>query len=1061
MFIRNYPLMYMLVLILSGCQSTTKRIDFSAVEKGFFQPPDSIQTGVYWYWISGNISKEAVVKDLYSMKQVGINRAYIGNIGLSPGEVPHGKVKLFTDEWWDIMHTALKTASELNIQLGIFNCPGWSQSGGPWNKYEQSMRYLASSELRVKGPQKLVQKLKQPVAEFRDVKVLAWPVSGHYEDNLIKDGSSGLIFSELETVVDITLKQAAPVRSLLIYPAKQPTLFTCELQAKTGDDYKTIRKFTVNRSDTVLRVGFKPYAPATIRLPEIQTDKFRIIFSSSNKIGEQVKPQGGIERIILSTTPMMENFYEKTLAKMANTALPYWRDNIWNSQEVSDPSLITPSQKVSDISANMTADGTLTWDVPDGEWIISRMGMAHTGVVNGPASPEGTGREVDKMSRKHVEAHFDAFLGQILKRIPEADRKTWTVTVIDSYEAGGQNFTDGFLEEFQQRYGYDPVPWLPVYKGYIIGNYDLSERFLWDVRRLVADKVAYDYVGGMREVSHRHGLTLWVENYGHCGFPGEFLQYGGQSDEISGEFWSEGGWRSNEVRAASSCGHIYGKNKIYAESFTSSGLAYSRHPASLKRRGDWIFTEGVNSTVFHVNIQQPYEDKAPGLNAWFGNEFNRLNTYYHHLDLFVTYLKRAGFMLQQGLNVADIAYFIGEDVPKMAGVRDPEIPKGYQYDYINAEVIMRDLAVKDGRLVLPHGTSYRILVLPKEPMRPEVLQKIEKLVADGAVILGPPPSRSPSMQNYPEADQQIQALAAKMWGDVSLKQRTYGKGLIFTDMSLEEALAYLKVTPDCIFANDDPVLYVHRSHGGNEIYFITNQSDQTICVEPQFRVQGMQPEVWDAVTGKVRSLPAFQQKGEVTGVPLRLEAYESAFIVFRKNGKNGKFSVEDNYPVREAIATVSTPWEVVFESDEIKRGPAQPIVFEKLQDWSEAQDEAIRYYSGTARYKTTFPVNHIPKEKSIFLDLGQVQVMAKVTINGQYAGGVWTAPYRLDITQWLKEGDNMLEVEVVNTWMNRLIGDQRLPEKDRHAVIVHPWEADSPLQSSGLIGPVSVYGIKY
>ena len=815
------------VLTVTGCQDESQPEDFSMVESGFIQPPVEVQTSVYWYWINDNISKEAVVKDLQAMKEVGINRAFIGNIGLTAEEQPYGKVKLFTDEWWEVMHTALKTATELNIELGIFNCPGWSQSGGPWIKPEQAMRYLASSEIRVKGPQKFSKKLEQPTKDFQDVKVVAWPVTADYRKNLIENaqqvlvspiatnvdlvgGRSELVLKQPETTVDISFPQKTTARSLMIYTSPRPTYAECDLQVKDGNAYRSVKKFTVNRTNPSLSVGFDPYAPIVISLPETTAQDFRVVFSQSH-------PNSGIARMVLSSTPMVERYAEKSLAKMFQTPLPYWHDYLWDDQpDVSDHSLIPSPDKVKDISQYLAADGTLTWDVPEGEWIIMRTGMAPTGVQNSPASPQGTGLEVDKMSKKHVSDHFYAFLGQIMERIPAADRKTWKVIVEDSYETGGQNFTDGMLEEFRQRYGYDPVPFLPVYKGHTIGNPDLSDRFLWDVRRLVADKVAYDYVAGLRDVGHKHGLTTWLENYGHWGFPAEFLQYGGQSDEIGGEFWSEGELGDIENRAASSCAHIYGKTKVSAESLTCAGDAYSRYPGTMKKRGDWSFTEGINNTLLHVYIQQPYEDRHPGVNAWFGNEFNRFNTWFSQMDLFVTYLKRCNFMLQQGLNVADVAYFIGEDAPKMTGIRDPELPKGHSFDYINGEVIVRDLAVKDGRLVLPHGTSYSLLVLPKlETMRPEVLQKIEQLVANGAVILGPPPSRSPSMQNYLEADKQIQAMASKMWGDLSAKQRTYGQGLILTDMTMQEAFDLLKVKPDCRFDEGAQALYVHRTVNGN------------------------------------------------------------------------------------------------------------------------------------------------------------------------------------------------------------------------------------------------------
>jgi len=268
------------------------------------------------------------------------------------------------------------------------------------------------------------------------------------------------------------------------------------------------------------------------------------------------------------------------------------------------------------------------------------------------------------------------------------------------------------------------------------------------MRRLVANKVAYDYVGGLRDVSHKHGLTTWLEYYGHWGFPGEFLMYGGQSDEIGGEFWSEGELGDIENRAATSSGHIYGKTKIWAESNTAGRRAFSRYPATIKQRGDRFFAEGINATLLHVYITQPYEDKAPGVNARFGNEFNRKNTWFSQIDVYIQYLKRVNYMLQQGLNVADVAYFIGEDAPKMTGVTDPALPVGYQFDYMNAEVIEKYMTVKDGLLTFPHGTQYKIMVLPKlETMRPELLTRIKQLVHDGAVVLGPFPTRSPSLHH--------------------------------------------------------------------------------------------------------------------------------------------------------------------------------------------------------------------------------------------------------------------------------------------------------------------------
>jgi len=1066
-------------IFAASCETTGSKTTISNLSGGFVTPPDSIQTSVYWYWISDNISKEGVIKDLQSMKKAGINRAFIGNIGL--GDVPYGKVKMLTEEWWDILHAALKTATELNIEIGIFNSPGWSQSGGPWIKPEEAMRYFTASELRVKGPLKLSKKLDKPIEIFQDVKVIAWPVPK--DDQLVLNGQNGKITSvpgvgDLSLLTDgnkktgikfpageeFTLnfesKESFTARTLSVRPTEYPMHVNAIFQVKeTNGTYRTLSEFEINRSNPALNVGFDPFAPVVVSFPATTSKNFRLSI-------KHTKPNGGLAEVTIGAAPRVERFSEKTLAKMHPTPLPYWKDYQWPAQpESDDKSTVIDGSKVVDLTTFVAADGTLTWDVPEGEWAILRTGMTPTGTVNSPASPEATGYEADKMSKKHAEKHFYGHMGEILKRIPEADRKCFKVVVQDSYETGGQNFTDGFLDAFKQRYGYDAVPYLPVYQGMVVNSEQASDRFLWDMRRMVADKVAYDYVGGLREISHKHGLHTWLECYGHWGFPSEFLMYGGQSDEIGGEFWSEGELGDIENRAATSCGHIYGKTKISAESNTCGGGAFSRYPGKIKQRGDRFFAEGINNTLLHVYISQPYEDKNPGLNAWFGNEFNRKNTWFSQMDVYTQYLKRTNYMLQQGLNIADVAYFIGEDAPKMTGIADPALPVGYQFDYMNAEVIEKYMTVKDGLITLPHGTQYRILVLPKlETMRPEVLAKIKQLVNDGAVVLGPAPKRSPSLQNQPAADQQLQQMASELWGDVdskTIKSRKVGKGMVLNGMDMQEAFALIGCTPDCILPEDRSIHYGHRSLKEGDIYFITNQTAETKLVTPEFRVKGKQPELWEATTGRIRNLKAFDQKENSTVVPLKLAPYESVFVVFRQPaGKSSVTAVKANYPDPKELAELKGPWTVNFSS--VQRGPEQPVVFEALTDWTLSQDDRIKYYSGTAFYTCKFKLDKLPSDEQVIVDMGVFTAMAKVTVNGSYVGGLWTAPFQLNIGQFVKEGENELKIEIVNTWVNRLIGDSKLPVEQRLTWCpANPYKSDSQLQPSGLLGPVKILSVKY
>lgn len=1014
---------------------------FRAIESGFRSIPDSMQLGVYWYWISDNISKEAVARDLESMKAVGINRAFIGNIGIDG--IPYGDIKVLSPEWWEVLHTALKKATELDIEIGIFNSPGWSQSGGPWVKPGESMRYLATSETVVDGPKKVKVPLPEVGKNAQDVRVIAYPSkdTGFSKTwNVEKKNGEKL-------VVEMPLGAAETIRSFS-YTVQSPIKTSAELYVKDGGSFRLLKKIGIDRSNPALNVGFKPYAPVVISLPETTASAFRL----------EIMPEGGGKaEITLSGNARMERYAEKTLAKMFQTPLPMWHDYLWDEQPVlTDASLAIDPKAVIDLTDRLTENGELEWEVPEGKWIIARTAMLPTGVTNGPAAPEATGPEIDKMSKEHVATHFDAFIGEILRRIPEADRKCFKVVVEDSYETGGQNWTDDMIERFEERYGYSPVPYLPVLEGKVVNSPGESDRFLWDLRRLVADRVSYDYVGGLREISNKHGLTTWLENYGHWGFPGEFLQYGGQSDEIAGEFWSEGSLGDIENRAASSCGHIYGKKKIWAESFTSGGPVFSRYPYLMKQRGDCFFTEGINNTLLHVYIQQPFEDKEPGLDAWFGNEFNRKNTWFYQMDEFIRYLKRCNFMLQQGTYVADVAYFIGEDAPKMTGVCNPALPKGYSFDYINAEVLLTRASAKDGRLYLPDGMQYRVLVLPElQTMRPEVLRKIKELVQGGVVILGPAPSKSPSLEGYPGADTDVQELADELWGSGKEKVRTYGEGMVFqAGTSLEDVFAKLEIVPD--MKEDAAVLFIHRRVPEGEIYFISNQQEKTVKIRPEFRVAGKQPELWNPLTAETRILPEFSQSAETTTVPVELQAYESAFIIFRRPAGT---SSGQNFQEKEIVATVTSPWQVAFEKG--KRGPEEIITFTSLQDWTTSEDERIKYFSGDAVYSTTLSLETLP-DKELYIDLGKVMVMAKVKVNGKDAGGVWTMPYRLNVTDLLRKGENKIEVEVVNNWMNRLIGDQRLPEAERGTwTNINPWNAGSPLQSSGLLGPVEIQAYDY
>ena len=1054
--------------------------DYAELAGTFCNPFGKVQTGCYWYWMAGNVTCEGVRKDLEAMKRAGIDRAYIGDIG-ECGNKP-GPVKTFSPEWEKALATAFETASRLGIEIGLFNSPGWSQSGGPWVKPEMAMRRLVASVTVVDGPASGV-KLPAPKFEYApagdmrdvcaiaypapvDVCAIAYPAPVGFTDRLeAKDVNDSLLQRKGKPlVVELESKTPFTAQSAELAFIDGTAAGRVKVEAEgDGGAWRTLCDMPFSRVNHVVGVGFSPHAPVIASFPSCTAKRFRVT------VNAHANHQSRFSSVAVCGAPLVARAYEKSLAKMFETPLPLWNEYQWPDDPANLPGTALDPAKAVVLTGKVAPGGTLDWKVPSGKWVIYRFGAAPTGTKNVPANPEATGYEVDKMSRAHVAAHFDAYLGKILARTPPEHRKAIKHAVLDSYEQGGQNFTDNFAAKFKASFGYDPTPYLPAAFGMSAGSRDDANRFLWDLRRFVADEVAYSYVGGLREASNANGMRTWLECYGHWGFPGEFLQYGGQSDGIAGEYWSSGSLGDIENRAASSCGHIYGKRQIWAESNTCGGPVFSA-PADMKGRTDRFFAEGINATILHLYIHQAYE-RAPGITAWFGNEFNRHNTWFKEMDIFTAYLKRCGYMLQQGLNVADIAYFIGEDAPKMTGIADPAPPRERQFDYINGEVLRETAFVdEDGRLSLPHGTKYEVLVLPKlTTMRPELLLRIEQLVNDGAFVIGPKPRRSPSLAGQPQSDALVKTVADRLWGEVgeeckvgNTRERSRlsrpkfarrGKGVIAWGLTLEEALTMRASATDCGFAKGAPIVYNHRTMKNADIYFISNQSGKRIVEPVSFRVAGRIPELWQAVTGERREAPVWQQQGKRTEVMMTLEPLESVFVVFAK--PVGQSPCDRRAAATETTRELTCDWTLSFESDSLHRGPEKPLAMSALSDLSKSADPAVKYYSGTVTYRTKFTAAKPAPGARVVLSFGSVREIARVKVNGRVAGGMWTAPYEVPVTDLLKEGENTLEVEVATSWVNRLVGDAALPAAQRQTWIsTGGYKPTSALRPSGLIGPV-------
>lgn len=544
--------------------------------------------------------------------------------------------------------------------------------------------------------------------------------------------------------------------------------------------------------------------------------------------------------------------------------------------------MVIDRARILTLAPQMDAAGRLAWEVPSGRWTILRLGHTSTGVENAPAPKTGRGLECDKLSRAGIEANFAGMMAQLaadngLK--PGGDGLGLVATHIDSWENGSQNWTAQMREEFQKRRGYDLFPFLPVITGRVVDSLEVSERFLWDLRQTVSELVVENYAGHMRELARAHGLRFTVEAYG-C--PCDSIPYGGQADEPMGEFWSPSG-AMETCKGMAGCSHVYGKPITGAEAFTAGDQErWREYPAAIKALGDRAFCEGINRFVFHRYALQPWPgDRRPGMmmGPW-GQHYERTETWWDQTPAWHQYLARCQFLLRQGRFAADICYLQAETPPQGLGDH-PRL--GYDWDECGAEVVLTRMTVKDGRLVLPDGMSYRVLALPSsKTMTPGLLRKIKELVEAGATVIGAPPQHSPSLAGYPQCDAEVKALAAQIWGDcdgTKVTERPFGQGRVVWQTDAEKVLRRSGTPPD--FTSDQPLRHIHRILPDTDLYFVANSAPRRVATTASFRVTGKLPELWWPESGRREPAPIYQEHEGVTSVALALEPSGSLFVVFR------------------------------------------------------------------------------------------------------------------------------------------------------------------------------------
>lgn len=1020
----------------------------------FKNPPESTKPGVYWYWMNEHVSKEGITKDLEAMKKVGIGEAFIGNI--YEGGVP-GDIKTLSDEWTDCMRHAIKEGSRLGVKISLFNGPGWSQSGGPWVESTEAMRFLDYTDTIINGSISRKMVLRKPDKNFQKVAVLAIPANDnvlkpiscnvkplcHSADKLFDgdkktkvsfgNANGNCIELELNTSDDFTC------RSLSVYPTGMGFNTTCELLAFIDGKYEVVAKEYFDRSNTSLQLGPQPDGKMVMSFPKIKSSSFRIRM-------DNLPANFELSEIELSDCPQVHKITEKSLYKLPNTSNPSWSAYRWETQASDDETTHFDLKDIVNVTSLCNGD-TLEWLSKPGKWRILNFGMRPTYTTNTPAAPVAKGLEIDKLSKKASYKHFESFVGHVISGLTAEEKKSLHRIIVDSYEVGPQNWSDDYQKRFIEKMGYDPLPYLPVLSGIIVGSVEKSDRFLWDMRRTIADLVAEEYVGGLRKIANDNGMKLWLENYGHWGFPSEFMYYGSKADEVGGEFWAGSG-PSAECRLASSACHVYGKNDVYAESYTCGGNYFKWYPASLKQKGDWSYTEGVNNVIMHVYIHQPYEERVPGVNAWFGIEFNRHNTWFDLSKGWIDYQRRCSYMLQQGVPVRDLCVFIGEDAPQMNYWIDPKLSKGYSFDLINSDAIINRLTVSNGKLVLPSGIQYSALLLPPiKTMRPELMSAISSLVEQGAVVIATSyPEKSPSLKNYPKSDSLLLSTVNRIYPKGGETIRKTGNGAVYMNDNVNDVLKTIGCTEDVCVSGDASIGWIHRKTEYSDIYFLSNQGQDVFDGEISFRVSESIPELWNAVDGSVYRASDYIINENKTLLKVKLEPSESVFVVFSDNPVSDR---EYSYN-KTVIKHLSDSWNINFTNNKLKQN--FNITSSSLFDWKNSEDSRIKYFSGTAIYKTEFDFSK-EIQSPVYLHVDSVQVMAKVRLNGSDLGYLWTNPYEIELTQALKTGKNILEIEVANLWVNRLLKEYALPVDKRSIwTLIDAANTNQPMESSGLIG---------
>lgn len=1109
--------------------------------KAWESPSKDAHPGAFWYWMNGNVTEEGIKADMKAFHDVGVRWVHQMDIGVLP---PATDLTYHSDEWYRLIGVALQQAEEYGINMH-FNGPGWAVSGGPWITPEHSMKELAWTEARVTGGQKAVIRLGKPTSRlgfYKDIAVLAFPSAEGDDwasmkelspvvrntDGNILDGSAMFdgdytTESVLPTTFEVVLNRRVQAKAMMLRAASKNRAYKAKLE---GWDYNTGSFRSLGEMASVDPGPFSPLI-CDMRFGGITTDRFRITMDNG------ARPTALVEELCLYGEDRIMNWVRKSgcgTKDVTNLAR-------FSGDEGLD---IISKNDIIDLTGKMSAEGEITWNAPEGNWTVLRIGYTPTGNKIYPPTVGGDGLEVDKMSKESAEYQYRHAIRAIAEHVGPELAKAMKFQHVDSYEAGWQTWTEGFDTEFSKRNGYDIISWLPAMTGRIISSTVETEQFLWDMRKTISDMFIDNFYEHSAEIGREDGLKFSNEPYGG---PFNFLNLGKVADVPMIEFWCKTlfpGERKVNFHGVNA-GRTNGRKVIASETFTSGWPKekWDNYPYSIKALGDYVYCCGVNRFIMHVSAMQPFvnEHLRPGVTCGVnGIHFDRSNTWwYHGAKEWCDYLTRCQSLLQTGEHVADALYFHGDEAPGSTIWFSPALPIGYDCDACGLEAFM-NLKVKDGRVTLPTGKSYRYLVLPAHgQMTSAMLEKTRSLLQEGATIVGRPVEKTPSLSDALRNDKGRASLISSIWGTSAEKSddRKCFNGRIIYGKRFEEILAKDNLIQDFRYEKSSGLMlnYIHRTAEGEDCYFIANGVYKEGWATCRFRVDaGMIPEIWNPTDGSISECKIYTTGDGYIEIPLKFAPAGSMFVVFRKGGSkghehavsvsfngektgidgttgvpatlsskngrtvltgyvNGDFTIctasgeERSVKIRKASEKdADSKWTVSFPEG---WGAPASIELDSLISLSEHPDFGVRHFSGTMSYTNTFTLDgtSLKKNMSVILNLGDVQNIAEVTVNGVSYDAIWTPPFSLDITSALHNGRNDVEIKVTNMWINRMIGDEHFPcdikyRDGDHLLTEWPdwvlngterpeprrvtfstiqaWQKDDPLVPSGLIGPVKL-----